>query len=695
MSRTSLANFILENLDPILEEWEAFAADVFARHELDAVEARDHARGILVEIATDIGRPQTSLQQAEKSKGHAPATGGLPSDAAQHGADRFFSGFSVTEQVSEFRALRASVLRLWYEANPEMAPSAMIDVMRLNEAIDQALAESVARYSAEKEQRVSVLDMLLSASPDLSYVLSPQGTILYVNKAAADLYGTTASAMTGQHYAAIEPSAPPEFEQQLARVIERKEIIRAEIPSPPHGNEKDGQYEHMLAPVLDAQGQVQAVAGTARNMTERNKLENALKREKEISDTIIESAPGPFYMIDEQFRLVRWNTALKNQFGLSGEQLKGRSMLAVFHEEDRELAVAKFLAAFATGCTRMEVRVLTHDHGARYFLKTARRFAIEGVPYLAGFCIDVTQKKANEDALEREKLFSDALIESAPGAFYVIDIEGNLVRWNNSFSQLTGLENTELLSRPLLLSIHEDDRPRAATMIRQALESGYAKAELRVLTRELGFLPFSMTARRFAVGTSSYLLGVGIDSTQWLARIKNLEHEAWTDPLTSVASRSHFLEMAQLEFARCRRYGHALSLWMLDVDHFKRVNDTFGHAGGDIALQSLAQTSQQALRDWDILGRMGGEEFAVLLPETQSDQALIVAERLRQAVAATHVQLGDEKSVDLTVSIGIATARPDDADVDALIKRADEALFEAKRSGRDKVCLAESLASEG
>ena len=693
MPATSLTEFILANIEPILEEWELFAANIFLTHQLDATEARDHAGGILIAMATDIGRAQTPEAQAEKSKGRAPATEELPSEAAQHGAARFLSGFSVTEQVSEFRFLRASVLRLWREATPELPPGAMQDVIRFNEAIDQALAESVARYSAENEQRVSVLDMLLSASPDLSYVLGLDGTIIYANKAWGDLYGTAIGKMIGKKLSSLGSLDPVELKQHVAQVIESKAIFCGEVACTACVK-KHLKFEHMLVPILDAQGQVQAVAGTARNMTERHRFEDALKREKEIADTIIESAPGPFFMIDEQFRLVRWNTALNNQTGLSDDQLKGSSMLATFHEDDRALAAAKFLAAFATGCTHMEVRVYTHDHGQRHFIKTARRFVIDSVPYLAGFCNDVTNRRLSEDALEREKQFSDALIESAPGAFYVIDVEGNFVRWNNYLSQLTGLDNAELLNRPLLLSIHEEDRPRAAAIMKVALENGYAQAELRVLTPEHGFRPFSMTVRRFEVGKSSYLLGVGTDTTEWLAKIKNLEHEAWTDPLTHVASRSHFLEMAQLEFERCRRYGHAVSLWMLDVDHFKNVNDTFGHAGGDIALQSLAQTSRQTLRDWDILGRMGGEEFAVLLPETQSDQALLVAERLRSAVAATHVALDDEKSVDLTVSIGIATARPDDVDVDALIKRADEALFEAKRSGRDKVCLAVLMTSD-
>jgi diguanylate cyclase (GGDEF)-like protein len=128
---------------------------------------------------------------------------------------------------------------------------------------------------------------------------------------------------------------------------------------------------------------------------------------------------------------------------------------------------------------------------------------------------------------------------------------------------------------------------------------------------------------------------------------------------------------------------------MLDIDHFKVVNDTYGHHAGDVALQSLMVTSRQALRDWDIMGRMGGEEFAVVMPETDANQALYVAERLRKAVAATGIPLEDGKVVHMTVSTGIATANNDDVSVDTLLERADKALYEAKRSGRDKVCLAE------
>ena len=431
------------------------------------------------------------------------------------------------------------------------------------------------------------------------------------------------------------------------------------------------------------------------DQTEVKELECKLIKEKLISDTIIESAPGAFFMIDAQGSLVRWNDNLRKETGLSDEQIRGSSILSTIHPADRPLAAAKFLAAFATGYAQMEVRVLTPDLGFRIFLKTARRFMVDEVPYVAGFCFDVTDRKRTEDALGKEKAFSDALIESVPGTFYVVDMEGSYFRWNSYLNRITGLSNRDLEHRPSLLTIEERDRPLAAETMKLAFENGCAHADLHIVTRDRGSRLFSMTARRFQVDETSYLVGVGIDTTDWLSKLTELEHEAQTDPLTQIANRAYFLAVAKQEFARCRRYSHPLSLWMLDVDHFKHVNDTYGHHAGDLALQSLVTTSRQALRDWDILGRMGGEEFAVLLPETESSQALLVAERLRQAVANAMVPLANGKSVHLTVSIGIATVQEDDADIDALLDRADQALYEAKRTGRDKVILAERLPTGG
>lgn len=425
--------------------------------------------------------------------------------------------------------------------------------------------------------------------------------------------------------------------------------------------------------------------------TEVRQLASDLVREKLLSDTIIESAPGAFFLIDQQGNLVRWNRYLSEETGLSDEQLRGSSILAAIHEPDRPLAAAKFLSAFALGYAEMEVRVPTANRGIRLFFKTARRFVIDGVPYVAGFCVDVTDRRQAEAALAKEKAFSDALIESVPGAFYVVDREGNYCRWNSYLNRLTGLSDQELKQRISLLTIHEQDRSLAAAMMKEAFDSGYAKAELRVPTHERGVRLYCMATRRFQVANAHYLVGVGVDTTERIAKERELEREARTDPLTQVANRGYFLEMARQEFARCDRYGHPLSLLMIDIDHFKVVNDTHGHHAGDVALQALVRTSRQALRDWDIMGRLGGEEFAVLLPETDADQALLVAERLRQTVAATSIAFDPENSVCITVSAGVVTVCEDDTEVDSLLDRADRALYAAKRGGRNKVCVAEGV----
>lgn len=435
---------------------------------------------------------------------------------------------------------------------------------------------------------------------------------------------------------------------------------------------------------------VSYMTGFGVDNTELKLAQNALLKEKAFLEATIESAPGAFFVVDQQNNLVRWNAFVNNVTGLDDDQLRGTPFISCIYEQDRPLATAKILAAFATGYPqKIELRVQTREHGLRVFFKTLRRFEVDGEHFLAIFGLDITEQKLIGDALAKEKEFSDALIESVPGAFFVVDPEGNYVRWNSYLNRLTGLSDAQLLHMPSLLTIQENDRPIAAATMKESFETGYSKAELHIITRDRGIRVFLMTARRFKVENSYYLVGVGVDTTDRQANELELELRALTDPLTGLPNRGHFMEMAAQELDRSRRYGHPLSLWMLDIDHFKNVNDTYGHHAGDLALQSLVNVSQKVLREMDIMGRLGGEEFAVLLPETDTEHALLVAERLRQKIAATQVPLEQGKTVSYTVSIGIATLSPDESGIDALLERADQSLYRAKNTGRDKVCIAE------
>ena len=156
------------------------------------------------------------------------------------------------------------------------------------------------------------------------------------------------------------------------------------------------------------------------------------------------------------------------------------------------------------------------------------------------------------------------------------------------------------------------------------------------------------------------------------------------DELTGVHNRRHILSLAEHEWAHGSRYKTPFSLLMLDVDHFKRINDTCGHAAGDLVLQKLAQTCQAHLRDSDSVGRIGGEEFLVLLPNTGEDGAIKVGEHLRLALAALELE-AEGRPLQITVSLGAASRRPGTPNLERLLKEADDALYAAKSAGRNQV----------
>ncbi len=182
------------------------------------------------------------------------------------------------------------------------------------------------------------------------------------------------------------------------------------------------------------------------------------------------------------------------------------------------------------------------------------------------------------------------------------------------------------------------------------------------------------------------------------SRVVDMQHQleilAATDFLTGAMNRGRFMTCAGEEMARARRYEQDLCLLMLDIDFFKKINDTYGHASGDEAIRSLVRTCRSLIRPYDILGRLGGEEFAILLPVTSLTSGVVVAERLRRSLAEAEVKGIGGVSIKFTVSIGVSMLHPSDSAVDAVLQRADEALYLAKRSGRNRVEVEGSVSAE-
>jgi diguanylate cyclase (GGDEF)-like protein len=197
--------------------------------------------------------------------------------------------------------------------------------------------------------------------------------------------------------------------------------------------------------------------------------------------------------------------------------------------------------------------------------------------------------------------------------------------------------------------------------------------------------PFSTDELRFLEAVANQT-ALALERVKLIAFLENL---SITDALTGIANRRHFEWRLSEEVERARRYKYPLSALLLDLDHFKQVNDNYGHQIGDIVLQQVAQRLKNSLRRTDFLARYGGEEFVVLAPQTPAERAIILGERLRQVIAESPITVADDLQIRITLSVGIAVF-PDHAQNESeLIGAADAALYKAKQMGRNRVCMFE------
>ncbi|WP_170834551.1 GGDEF domain-containing protein [Magnetospirillum fulvum] len=283
--------------------------------------------------------------------------------------------------------------------------------------------------------------------------------------------------------------------------------------------------------------------------------------------------------------------------------------------------------------------------------------------------------------LDSSRHVSDHLLEQLPVPVWVEDESGRLVHHNRAFRALFRREAEALIGRSVaeLLPETSDSIP-----VETRLDTGERRLDV-IIGRCRLTLPASSPDFR-SIAPVGGRIGTITDITERKEIERRLRELATTDDLTGALSRRAFFAAVEQEAERSSRYGSKMSLMMIDLDHFKQVNDRFGHAAGDRALKLAAQAMVEGLRDIDALGRMGGEEFAVLLPQTSLSGAIEVAERLRKSVAAIAIPVDPHPmTVQLTVSIGVAERLDDESDFDRVLSRADAALYRAKDEGRDRV----------
>ena len=324
--------------------------------------------------------------------------------------------------------------------------------------------------------------------------------------------------------------------------------------------------------------------------------------------------------------------------------------------------------------------------GGRWLLISEQRLSNGSTATISA---DITGRKQTEQALQHQHDVLATALNTIPDGVQVLDKHLKLVAWNDRLFEVLKLDREAILGT-------ED--PGKAFRYALAGRGEYGPGDIGELVasrEEIARSPVPVRyERQMVTGNWIECRGNPLEGGGYLAIYRDiddakkmyerLELLASVDPLTELPNRRSFLKAAKSEFLRARRHGRELSFLILDIDHFKSINDRFGHAAGDEALRQVAKCCRETLRRSDHIGRIGGEEFAVMLPETGSELGYEAAERLRVALSKLAIPTEDEV-LWLTVSIGGMTATAAHASAEQVMAEADAALYDAKHGGRNRV----------
>lgn len=295
--------------------------------------------------------------------------------------------------------------------------------------------------------------------------------------------------------------------------------------------------------------------------------------------------------------------------------------------------------------------------------------------------------RVNKDISDRSlKLLSTALQQS-PAAVVITNIDGNIEYVNHKFMEMSGYDRDAVLGKnPHIFNSGSTNEKIFKDLWSTVLDGRVwiGTFENRRKNHSSYFVSATISPIVNKAGKITSFIAIQEDITEQKRLQEELEKLATIDGLTGAFNRSHFMSLFTHEVKRISRYDQKLSVLAFDLDFFKKVNDTYGHHGGDLVLQAFTEVVKNELRETDLLGRLGGEEFCVVLVQTAKDGALLLAERLRLVTEAMRVPCDDEM-IGVTVSIGVTEWSKGDLKTEDILKRADRALYAAKEAGRNQV----------
>jgi len=414
----------------------------------------------------------------------------------------------------------------------------------------------------------------------------------------------------------------------------------------------------------------------------------ALASSAHFMQTLVNIIPGMVGYWTKDLYCTFSNDAYLEWFGKTKKEMDGIHISELMGENLFKKNQSYIYATLAGKSQSFERSLVKADGSVGYTWTHYIPNLVEG--QVKGFFVlvsDVTDLKKSEAALQENRRFLQDLIENSGTLIFAKDKEGRYLLINQMYEKFTGLSREQVIG-------HTDFElypNEVAAVYRKNDVEVMESAKVQRYEETNG--PFFVLTTKFPLrdenGNINGVCGISSDITDQKEIQKEIEWLANTDALTKLVNRRRFHELAGIEILRAKKLRHPLSVLMLDIDNFKSINDTYGHNVGDQVIASIGDLCRKKLRNIDISGRLGGEEFAVILPDTSSERAQEVAERLRSEVEDHRIELPNGAVLKFTVSIGCVSSADLELnialDIEQLLKIADQHLYEAKRSGRNRV----------
>jgi len=444
-------------------------------------------------------------------------------------------------------------------------------------------------------------------------------------------------------------------------------------------------------PIREPDGTVRRVVEISEDITGEARLQDEIRKKSEFLDNILKNSPDGIIGNDPEGNIFLFNEGAERIFGYAAAEAIGKIKAGALYPPGGAREVKEFIYAEGFGgrgrLLDFETKIVTGT-GNAVPIRLSCELLHEGGREIGtiGFFHDISGRLALQSHLAESEAKFRTLFETASDAIFGIDGDGIILMANRAAKDLFEYPGHEITGLDIRRLLGSEQEGAWEVLTRFASRSEAGKyVESSAVSRSGKKIPFHVSVSESVSEGKKFYTTILRDVSQIKAYEEDLQLLANTDSLTRLFNRRQLYPIIQKELDRVARRKVPFSVLMMDIDHFKKFNDTHGHAGGDLLLAGFADKIRQAFRQMDSAFRFGGEEFVVLLPETTAQEGWIPAERFRQRIAESLFPMPPaDRPVAVTVSVGIAGSRDGDT-VDDLIRRADLAMYAAKSGGRNRV----------